>query len=116
MRRGEGMFRNSNKARTMILAAILVAAPVCVAVAQSPAPASRYEEQRQNINKNTVTIMGSQAKTAYTEFAQDMQNVLDDIEGNGMRILPILGRGGGQNFVDILFLQGIDVGIVERDV
>jgi TRAP-type uncharacterized transport system substrate-binding protein len=110
------MFRNSNKARTMILAAILVAAPVCVAVAQSPAPASRYEEQRQNINKNTVTIMGSQAKTAYTEFAQDMQNVLDDIEGNGMRILPILGRGGGQNFVDILFLQGIDVGIVERDV
>ena len=77
---------------------------------------SRYEEQRQNINKNTLTIMGSQASTSYTQFAQDMQNVLDDLEGNGLRILPILGRGGGQNFLDILFLQGIDLGIVERDV
>ena len=111
------MFRYSTKGCTTILAAVLVMTPVSVAVAQNPTPvASRYEEQRQNINKNTVTIMGSQAKTAYTEFAQDMQNVLDDVEGNSMRVLPILGRGGGQNFIDILFLQGIDVGIVERDV
>jgi TRAP-type uncharacterized transport system substrate-binding protein len=108
------MFRNFVRPYTTILTAFLVTAPIYTAVAQ--APASRYEEQRQNINKNTITIMGSQAKTAYTEFAQDMQNVLDDPESGGMRILPILGRGGGQNFLDILFLQGIDVGMVERDV
>jgi TRAP-type uncharacterized transport system substrate-binding protein len=108
------MFRNFVRPYTTILTAFLVTAPIYTAVAQ--APASRYEEQRQNINKNTITIMGSQAKTAYTEFAQDMQNVLDEPESGGMRILPILGRGGGQNFLDILFLQGIDVGMVERDV
>ncbi len=98
-----------------VLAVFLYTVPAYVALAQNP-PASIYEEQRQKLNKNTVTIMGSQAKTAYTQFAQDMQNVLDDLEGNGLRVLPILGRGGGQNFLDILFLQGIDLGIVERDV
>lgn len=60
--------------------------------------------------------MGSQAKTSYTRFSQDMQNVLDDLKNNTIRVLPILGRGGGQNFLDTLFLQGIDMGIVERDV
>lgn len=87
-----------------------------MAAAQDGNPLSRFEETRRDLNKNTVTIMGSQAQTAYTEFAQDMQNVLDDLEGNGMRVLPILGRGGGQNFLDVLFLQGIDLGMVERDV
>lgn len=100
-----------------------LAAPVAVlfslpgASAQDrPQPPSRYEEQRTNLNKNTVTIMGSQAQTSYTEMAQDMQNVLDDLNGNGMRVLPILGRGGGQNFLDVLFLHNVDLGIVERDV
>lgn len=77
---------------------------------------SRYEEKRRKLNRNIVTIMGSQAKTSYTRMAQDMQNVLDDLQGNSIRILPILGRGGGQNFLDTLFLQGIDMGIMERDV
>ncbi|MGF1619323.1 MAG: TAXI family TRAP transporter solute-binding subunit [Rhodomicrobiaceae bacterium] len=89
--------------------------PISVSAQERPA-SSRYEEQRNILNKNTVTIMGSQAKTSYTEFAQDMQNVLDDLEGDGLRVLPILGRGGGQNFVDVLFLRGIDLGIVEQDV
>lgn len=97
------------------LAVFLVGFPAYVALAQD-APSSLYEEQKRKLNRNTVTIMGSQAKTAYTEFAQDMQNVLDDLEGDGLRVLPLLGRGGGQNFLDILFLQGIDLGIVERDV
>ncbi len=110
------MFKKWVNTCAAIVAPISVLVPLCGASAQDRPPASRYEEQRTNLNKNTVTIMGSQAQTSYTEFAQDMQNVLDDLQGNGMRILPILGRGGGQNFLDVLFLQGIDLGIVERDV
>jgi TRAP-type uncharacterized transport system substrate-binding protein len=99
----------------LCVAFFITALPVSVSAQDRPG-ASRYEEQRNILNKNTVTIMGSQAKTSYTEFAQDMQNVLDDLESDGLRVLPILGRGGGQNFVDVLFLQGIDLGIVEQDV
>ncbi len=86
------------------------------AIAQQQQPSSAYEDKRRDVNKNTVTIMGSQAKTAYTEFAEDMQNVLDDPKTGDLRVLPILGRGGGQNVIDVMFLQGIDLGIMEQDV
>jgi TRAP-type uncharacterized transport system substrate-binding protein len=99
-----------------VLAGCLAVTPILSALAQDRAPVSRYEGQRQISNTNTITIMASQAVSAYTRVAEDMQSVLDDTKGNTMRVLPILGRGGGQNFIDILFLQGIDLGIVERDV
>lgn len=104
--------------RMAFACAVLAAAWVShvpAALAQQPA-ASTYEEKRRDVNKNTVTIMGSGAKTAYTEFAEDMQNVLDDPKTGDLRVLPILGRGGGQNLVDVMFLSGIDIGIMERDV
>jgi TRAP-type uncharacterized transport system substrate-binding protein len=39
--------------------------------------------------------------------------VLDD--GNKLRVLPIVGRGSVQSVADILFLQGVDLGIVRAD-
>jgi TRAP-type uncharacterized transport system substrate-binding protein len=39
--------------------------------------------------------------------------VLDD--GNRLRVLPIVGRGSVQSVADILFLQGVDLGIVRAD-
>lgn len=104
--------------RTILLACtvIVTASTQQAALAQQQPAASEYEETRRDVNKNTVTIMGSQAKTAYTQFAEDMQNVLDDPKTGDLRVLPILGRGGGQNVVDVMFLQGIDLGIMEQDV
>ncbi len=39
--------------------------------------------------------------------------MLDD--GNKLRVLPIVGRGSVQSVADILFLQGVDLGIVRSD-
>jgi TRAP-type uncharacterized transport system substrate-binding protein len=39
--------------------------------------------------------------------------VLDD--GNKLRVLPIVGRGSVQSVADVLFLQGVDLGIVRAD-
>jgi hypothetical protein len=39
--------------------------------------------------------------------------VLDD--GNKLRVLPIVERGSVQGVADILFLQGVDLGIVRAD-
>jgi hypothetical protein len=39
--------------------------------------------------------------------------VLDD--GNKLRVLPIVERGSVQSVADILFLQGVDLGIVRAD-
>ena len=94
----------------------IVSAAFLVCVQATAVSAQSLREQRSSANRNTVTIMGSQAKTSYTRMAEDMQNVLDEPETNELRVLPLLGRGGGQNFLDILLLQGIDMGLVERDV
>lgn len=104
------MLRKWLKTCAIVSAAFLVCVQAAAVSAQS------LKEQRRSANRNTVTIMGSQAKTSYTRMAEDMQNVLDEPETNELRVLPLLGRGGGQNFLDILLLQGIDMGLVERDV
>ena len=36
-------------------------------------------------------------------------------EGDQMRVLPIVGRGSVQSIADILFLKGVDLGIMRAD-
>ncbi len=74
---------------------------------------SSYQNEKELANASTVTIMSSSVSSTYTRFAQDIQNVLDDKSENGLRVLPILGSGGGQNIHDMLFLKGIDMGITD---
>jgi TRAP-type uncharacterized transport system substrate-binding protein len=80
-----------------------------------PAKPSKFEEVIRRTNANTITIIASSALSTYTRFAEDIQNVLDDVRPNGLRILPMLGRGGGQNFQDVLFLRDIDAGTTDAD-
>ena len=48
-------------------------------------------------------------------FAEDIRNVVNDLRPDGIRVLPVLGVGGLQNLNDVLFLKGIDMGVVEED-
>ena len=47
------------------------------------------------------------------KFGADLASLLND--GNQLRILPIVGHGSLQNVEDILYLQGVDLGIVRAD-
>jgi TRAP transporter TAXI family solute receptor len=68
---------------------------------------------KQNLNENTVTLMSGTIGGTYVQFGADLASVLDD--GSRLRVLPIVGRGSVQSVADILFLQGIDLGIVRAD-
>jgi TRAP transporter TAXI family solute receptor len=68
---------------------------------------------KQALNANSVTLMSGTIGGTYVQFAADIASVLDD--GNQMRILPVVGRGSVQNVADILYLQGVDLGIVRAD-
>lgn len=85
------------------------------AIAQQQPTPSAYEDRKREVNENVVTIMASGTVSPYTIFAEDMQNVLDqqNVRG-GLRVLPILGRGGGANALDTLLLKGVDMGILEQ--
>ena len=92
-----------------ILAAALACAFVTAgAAAQSP------EEIRAQVNKGTVGIISGGVNGTYIRIATDLASVLDD--GKTIRVLAIMGKGSVQNIDDILYLRGIDIGIVQSDV
>jgi TRAP transporter TAXI family solute receptor len=65
------------------------------------------------LNANTVTLISGTIGGTYVQFGADLASVLDD--GNKLRVLPIVGRGSVQSVADILFLQGVDIGVVRAD-
>ena len=64
------------------------------------------------VNKDTIGIISGNPNGTYLRLAYDMAAVLDD-EKKGVRILPIIGAGGGGNIRDVRFLKGIDLGITQ---
>ena len=70
-------------------------------------------ETKRALNANTVTVMSGTIGGTYVQFGADLASVLDD--GNKLRVLSIVGRGSVQSVADILFLQGVDLGIVRSD-
>ena len=70
-------------------------------------------QTKQALNANTVTVITGTIGGTYVQIGADLASVLDD--GNKLRVLPIVGRGSVQSVADILFLQGVDLGIVRSD-
>jgi TRAP-type uncharacterized transport system substrate-binding protein len=101
----------------------LVSATMLTSFAAPSASARRIENtyavkqnsEKHQANLDTITIIASSSSSTYTRFAEDIQNVLDSVDPNGLRVLPMIGRGGGQNFHDIMFLRGVDVGTTDAD-
>jgi TRAP transporter TAXI family solute receptor len=70
-------------------------------------------QTKQALNANTVTLITGTIGGTYVQFGADLASLLDS--GNQLRVLPIVGRGSVQSVADILFLQGVDLGIVRAD-
>lgn len=91
-------------------AAILLSAlPFAPLSAQGRAP-SAAEAFKEQINENTVSILGADLTGAYIKIVDDIMKTVND--GQKLRVLPIVGEGGSQNIRDILYLKGVDAGIV----
>jgi TRAP-type uncharacterized transport system substrate-binding protein len=110
---GRGKVRNGNVARK--------------------AAAARQESFKRRLNRQTVTLMsGCCASGAYTAFGADIKDMIARAVagsakgdgggeeggkiGEGLRVLPILGGGAGDNVRDILYLRGVDMAILNMDV
>lgn len=97
------------------LALILPLVLLLEAPASAQSAENKFTKARDNRNRSTVSVISGGISGTYIRFATDLANVLDDLETNDMRVLPIAGRGGGQNVLDVLFLKGIDMGITQQD-
>lgn len=92
---------------------------VLTALGTGPAEAQSQSENaiRQKANAGTVTVITGGVdgvSNTYQQLASDLASVLD--VKSELRVLPIIGYGSLQNIEDMLYLKGIDVGMVHSDV
>ena len=73
---------------------------------------SKYEELRRTANKNLFTIITSGLRTGYAKFGADIADTLNGLPGANIRVVTMLGEGGGQNVLDMYLLRGVDGGII----
>ncbi len=91
--------------------------PLAVAPAskeQPPITAVGHSERTDRLNQNTTTVISGNPNGTYLFLAYDMSAVLDD--GEALRILPVIGKGGYQNVIDVLHLKGVDLGITQSNI
>ncbi len=69
---------------------------------------------RERVNAGTVGIVSGGINGTYIRIAAELAAVLDN--DDTLRVLPLVGKGSVQNIADILFLKGVDIGIVQSDV
>jgi TRAP-type uncharacterized transport system substrate-binding protein len=92
-----------------------LALPLLPLPAQAQKTSVRYEEKKRQTNDIAVSIMTSGLTCTCARFAEDIRNVVNDLRPDGIRVLPVLGVGGLQNLNDVLFLKGVDMGVVDED-
>jgi uncharacterized protein len=74
-----------------------------------------YEEKKRQLSDIAVTIVTSGITCTCARFAEDIRDIVNDLRPDGLRVLPVLGVGGLQTLDDVLFLKGIDMGVVDED-
>jgi uncharacterized protein len=117
-RKGQNSWLRSLKHPVWFLLAIfafVLQAPVASAqplriAPERPSPSPQTFSAR--ANAGTVGVISGGADGTYIRIAADLANVLDT---DGLRVLPMIGRGSLQNLKDIMFLRGVDIGIVQMD-
>ena len=88
---------------------------IAVFLSASASPMAQSTEQaRQQVNDNTVYIVSGSLTGTNAALAWDMAKLFDD--GYDLRVLPILGRGSIKTTEDVLYLRGVDAGMVQADV
>lgn len=96
-----------NRRALLAIAAAGLTAPVVARAQQGSSAVAKA-------NANVVGVISGGLDGTYTRFTADLAAVLDDIDG--LRIVPMIGKGSFQNLSDLLYMRGVDVAIVQSDV
>jgi len=101
-----------------VSATFLLARPALSQPTSSPpassAASTTLETINARVNANTLAVISGNLNATYISIAYDLSAVLDD--GDNLRILPVIGKGGGGNIRDVRFLKGIDLGITQANL
>jgi TRAP-type uncharacterized transport system substrate-binding protein len=68
----------------------------------------------ERLSKNTLVIVSGGLDSTDLAVTHQLSAVLDD--GDDLRILPMVGAGGGRNIRDVRYMKGIDLGITQTNL
>lgn len=101
-------------------AALLVFSSVILVITQFAPLASAQQRNsqeeaafRKKVNANTLALLGGSISSAGLRMADDISRAIGD--DDKLRILPIRADGSTRNARDILYLQGVDMALVNVD-
>jgi uncharacterized protein len=85
---------------------------LAAATPQKPLTANERirENWRNRLNENILTLVSGNPNGTYLTIAYDISVAVNN--GDELRVLPVINSGAVQNLKDILFLKGVDMGIV----
>ena len=78
--------------------------------ARAPVRPSKETEESNRLNRWSIGLAGGPIDTTDIKFASDIGVALND--GPNMRIVTTLTHGSIQNVKDLLYLKGMDAGLV----
>jgi TRAP transporter TAXI family solute receptor len=112
-----GLLQALRACASVVFLTTLLAAGPAASQNRSGAPVPNKPELGtlgERINANTISVVSGNVNATYLSIAYDMSAVLDN--GDEFRVLPVIGKGGGQNIKDVRFLKGVDLGITQAPI
>jgi len=98
-------------ARLMIVFSAVVG--LCETGAAQSSKAPSEQQVRERVNAGTVGLAGGLLEGAPIRFATEIARVVN--ESGKVHVLPIVTRGPTENVNDLLYLKGVDLGIINTD-
>ena len=99
----------------LVLAVIAMTPAASMAAQQSEFKLNQAEwKMRQKTNDGVIRIIADDVDSTSFRAAAEVSSVLSGLEG--LRVIPVVGRGSVSNINDLLFLKEIDLAVVQQDV
>jgi uncharacterized protein len=73
-----------------------------------------HAQQATAVNRGVVELETSGSAGISVRIAEDLANLVDD--GATRRVVPVVGKGSLQNLLDLKYLRGVDMAILQADV
>src|ERR1700722_19579995 len=71
-------------------------------------------QQASAVNRGVVELETTGSDGISVRIAEDLARLIDD--GATRRVVPVVGKNSLQNIIDLKYLRGVDLAIVQEDV
>lgn len=99
--------------RRVVEHCLILSTLILASVATRPAQSAERSPDVALVNRGVVEIETSGSSYTSARIAEDIASIVND--GATRRLIPVIGQGPLQNLIDLKYLRGIDLAIIQAD-